>query len=107
MSYLSGQDWEPHIIRKTNITPSVEKPLKNEIRNDEPDIKPKISLSNSLLIQNGRKQLNFSQKDLAKKLNIDSKIIQGYECGKIIPEHRIMCQLEKILKIKLNKKKTQ
>ena len=28
MSYLSGQDWEPQIIRKTNTVSTVEKPLK-------------------------------------------------------------------------------
>ena len=41
------------------------------------------------------------------ELNIDSKIIQNYECGKAIPEFNIMIKLEKILGVKLNKKKTQ
>ena len=49
----------------------------------------------------------MSQKELAQKLNIDSKIIQTYESGKAIPEHKLMIKLEKILNVKLNKKKSQ
>ena len=49
----------------------------------------------------------MSQKELAQKLNIDSKIIQTYESGKAIPDNKLMIKLEKILNIKLNKKKSQ
>ena len=33
--------------------------------------------------------------------------IQNYESGNIVPDYNIMCNLEKILKVKLNKKKKQ
>lgn len=112
MSYISGQDWEPVVLKKSKT--SNQKDSENKSNNnhkdnhdDEITITPTVSLSNSLLIQKARLQLKMSQKDLAQKLNIDSKIIQGYESGKVVPDVKLMTKLEKILKIKLNKKKNQ
>ena len=110
MSHLEGQDWDQVVLKK----PPINKNKNNEKsaerkREEEEEIKvvPKISLSNSQLIQHGRKNANLTQKQLAQKLSIDSKIIQEYESGKTAPEYKIMCKLENTLKIKLNKKKTQ
>jgi putative transcription factor len=107
MSIISGQDWEPVVLNNTKKD-NIEK--KNIVKENVDDIiekKNTVSLSNSLLIQKSRINKKLSQKDLAQKLNIDSKIIQSYECGKAIPEFNIMIKLEKILGIKLNKKKNQ
>ena len=108
MSIISGQDWNPIILKKTTHKINNSQNKKNT-NNDDIDYekKPTVSLSNSLLIQKSRTEKQMSQKDLAKKLNIDSKIIQLYESGKIIPDNRLMIKLEKILHITLNKKKTQ
>lgn len=115
MSIISGQDWEPVILnnkKKTNNNNSntdfkKNNKLYNDLENENDTIKPTVSLSNSLLIQNGRKTKNLTQKQLAQKLNIDSKIIQGYEAGKIVPDVKLMVKIENILNIKLNKKKSQ
>lgn len=111
MSYLQGQDWDPIVLKKTpkNNTISNKKTTSNTNTHYEEDVekKPIISLNNSQLIQNGRKNVNLTQKQLAQKLSIDSKIIQEYESGKTAPDYKIMCRLEKILKISLNKKKSQ
>lgn len=113
MSFISGQDWEPVVLKKTNTSQHTtvhnkanNTSYKND-SNEEITVNPTVSLSNSLLIQKARTQLKLSQKDLAQKLNIDSKIIQGYESGKVIPDVKLMTKLEKILKVKLNKKKNQ
>ena len=108
MSFVSGQDWEPVILKKTNITSksNTNTKINNDFTMDD-EIKPTVSLSNSLLIQKARMAKKMSQKELAQKLNIDSKIIQTYESGKAIPEHKLMIKLEKILNVKLNKKKSQ
>ena len=110
MSIVSGQDWEPVVLNKSksktyNTTNENNKKINNI--EDEIKINPTVSLSNSLLIQKARTQLKLSQKDLAQKLNVDSKIIQGYESGKVVPDVKLIIKLEKILKVKLNKKKTQ
>ena len=108
MSIVSGQDWEPVVLKKTNTNKNVNiKQNTNNIDNMDVEIKPTVSLSNSLLIQKARMEKKMSQKELAQKLNIDNKIIQLYESGKVVPEFRLMIKLEKILNIKLNKKKSQ
>lgn len=110
MSIISGQDWEPVILNNKkntyNNNSKVNKSL-NNLDNEEDVIKPTVSLSNSLLIQNGRLAKKLSQKQLAQRLNIDSKIIQGYESGKLVPDVKLMTRIENILNIKLNKKKSQ
>lgn len=111
MSIVSGQDWDPIVLNKSKSTSNniINNSTNNKINTSEEEIKvnPTVSLSNSLLIQKARTQLKLSQKNLAQKINVDSKIIQGYESGKIVPEVKLMVKLEKILKVKLNKKKSQ
>ena len=110
MSIISGQDWEPVILNNKkntyNNNSKINKSL-NKLDNEEDIIKPTVSLSNSLLIQNGRLAKKLNQKQLAQKLNIDCKIIQGYESGKLVPDVKLMTRIENILNIKLNKKKSQ
>tara|TARA_Y100000816_G_C26061752_1_gene557585 strand:- start:7 stop:333 length:327 start_codon:yes stop_codon:yes gene_type:complete len=107
MSIISGQDWDPVVLNNTKKSNTEKKIVIKENLEDIIEKKNTVSLSNSLLIQKSRINKKLSQKDLAQKLNIDSKIIQNYECGKAVPEFNIMIKLEKILGVKLNKKKTQ
>lgn len=110
MAYLQGQDWHTVVLGKSHKKNGEDKNEKNkldQIFEEEIEKKHNISLNNSQLIQQGRKNANLTQKQLAQKLSIDSKIIQEYECGKSVPDYKIMCKIEKTLKIKLNKKKTQ
>ena len=71
------------------------------------EIAPKISLSNSLLIQKSRLNKKYTQSEVAKLLNIDVNIYKKYESGKITPNYNYLVKLEKILNVKLNKKKSQ
>lgn len=111
MNQYSGQDWEQVVFTKkpsnlTNIS-NAKVNKKNNIDDDEIVKKTVISSSNSQLIQQGRLEKGFKQKDLAQKINVDSRIIQEYESGKTAPNYSIMCKIEKILNIKLNKSKKQ
>ena len=102
------QNWEPVIFNKKNTKSNKNTKLNNNINdidNEVNHLPEKISLSNSLLIQKGRLNNKLTQKELAKKINIDVSILKNYEIGKTHPDYNILCKLEKILKIKLNKKK--
>ena len=104
---MQHQDWTPVVLKKTNY--SEKKVLhKPKITEEDDYNKPiKISATNSKLIQEGRKLKKMNQKDLANAINKDVKIIQLYESGKTVPDTQIMLKIEKVLGIKLNKKKKQ
>ena len=107
---MNNQDWEPVIFNKTNK--EVKKKRDNSsissyTTDDIPETTPKISLSNSLLIQKGRSVKKLSQAQVAKQLNIDVNLYKKYENGSINPAYNILVKIEKVLNIKLNKKKTQ
>lgn len=107
---MNNQDWEPVIFNKINKEVK-KKPDNSSISSyttdDIPETTPKISLSNSLLIQKGRTIKKLSQAQVAKQLNIDVNLYKKYENGSINPAYNILVKIEKVLNIKLNKKKTQ
>jgi len=111
MHHYNHQDWETVVLNKKSKSNNVKKinsSANKEINNDdEPEKQNFISLSNSRLIQQGRNDEGFSQKQLANKLSVEQKLIQLYECGKVVPDIKIMIKLEKILKITLDKSKKQ
>lgn len=49
-----------------------------------------------------RKKHNLTQEQLAEKLNITSKAVSKWECGKSLPDASIMLKLCNILKISVN-----
>ena len=113
---MNNQDWEPVIFNKTNKetlkhktnnTSNSYNTNSENSENDMPETTPKISLSNSLLIQKGRSSKKFTQAQTAKLLNIDINLYKKYENGTINPAYNILVKIEKILNIKLNKKKIQ
>ena len=102
---MDHQDWTPCVINKS-------KPLNKKINiekkeTDEIEKQNNISLNNRLIIQKARLAHKLTQKQLAQKLNVDEKTIKNYENGLAVPELKIMCKLENILKVSLNKKKKQ
>ena len=107
---MNTQDWDPVVLNKTN-----KEHIKNTTNNtqipyeidDKIDVTPKISLSNSLLIQKARTNKKLTQSQIANKINIDINTYKKYENGQTKPEYSILVKLEKVLNIKLNKKKTQ
>ena len=64
----------------------------------------KISLEQSKMISKARCDLKLSQADLAKKINLKKEIINDYECGKAIIDNKILCKIERCLKINVRKK---
>ena len=105
---MAHQDWEPVVfnnsktVKKNN---NITKSNKDEDEYEKP--RPKISLSNSLLIQQSRLALKLTQKQLAQKLNVECNIIQKYENGTINPDPNMLCKLKNILKIKQKFNKTK
>ena len=64
----------------------------------------KISLEQSKMISKARCNLKLSQADLAKRINLKKEIINEYECGKAIIDNKILCKIERFLKINVRKK---
>jgi len=106
MANYKGQDWEPVVFHKKTNNNEITKEVK---KNEEDFIEKKavISVNNSKLIQQARMNKKMTQQQLAQKINKDQKTIQLYESGKTAPEYNVMCKIEKVLGIKLNKKKSQ
>ena len=106
---MNNQDWEPVIFNKTNkeVKKKQDNSSNSYTTDDIPETTPKISLSNSLLIQKGRSVKKFTQAQVAKQLNIDVNLYKKYENGSINPAYNILVKIEKVLNIKLNKKKIQ
>lgn len=106
---MNNQDWEPVIFNKTNkeVKKKQDNSSNSYTTDDIPETTPKISLSNSLLIQKGRSVKKFTQAQVAKQLNIDVNLYKKYENGSINPVYNILVKIEKVLNIKLNKKKIQ
>ena len=84
---MNNQDWEPVIFNKTNKEVKKQDNSSNFYTTDDiPETTPKISLSNSLLIQKGRSVKKFTQAQVAKQLNIDVNLYKKYENGSKNPE---------------------
>ncbi|KAK7693173.1 multiprotein-bridging factor 1 [Cerrena zonata] len=62
---------------------------------------PKVLPSVGKAIQTARQEKQFSQKDLAQKVNEKPSVIQDYESGKAIPNPQILSKLERALGVKL------
>ncbi len=80
------QDWEPVVLTKSKKNNSVNinpKP-KEDDNGDIPEKLKTYSKELSIAMQNARKAKNLTQIELAKKLNIQSSIINDIECGKAI-----------------------
>jgi len=87
------QDWEPVVLTKKDVT---KKPQQNEyvaVR--------EMSFSIQKAIQQARLQCKMSQKELAKKLNIDIGVIISYENGKAVPNNAFIAKIETVLNTKL------
>ncbi|KIP10317.1 hypothetical protein PHLGIDRAFT_101437 [Phlebiopsis gigantea 11061_1 CR5-6] len=61
----------------------------------------KVAPSVGKAIQTARQEKEFSQKDLAQKVNEKPSVIQDYESGRAIPNPQILSKLERTLGVKL------
>ncbi|KAI9568951.1 multi protein bridging factor 1-domain-containing protein [Boletus coccyginus] len=62
---------------------------------------PKVNPSVGKAIQTARMDKQFTQKELAQKINEKPSVIQDYESGKAIPNPQILSKMERILGVKL------
>ncbi|KAH9829159.1 multi protein bridging factor 1-domain-containing protein [Rhodofomes roseus] len=62
---------------------------------------PKVAPTVGKAIQTARMEKQFSQKDLAQKVNEKPSVIQDYESSKAIPNPQILGKLERVLGVKL------
>ncbi|KAK7094653.1 endothelial differentiation-related factor 1-like [Littorina saxatilis] len=63
-----------------------------------------VSLDVCKLIQQGRQNKGFTQKDLAQRINEKQQVINEYESGRAIPNNQVMGKLERAIGIKLRGK---
>ena len=94
---MQHQDFEPIIFKKNKPAKPPPTRKKNTIDNTEIDALPKVSLQRSKNIQNARLRLKLSQKDLAQKINVSTKVIQQYENGKAVPQSHVLQKIRRIL----------
>ena len=73
--------------------------------NNDADKHCTISKIQARMIIDARIVKKWKQKDLARNINESVKVINDYECCKAIPDNKILNKLDKILNIKLRKKK--
>lgn len=88
------QDWEPVILNKKDS-------INKKIIHTEVTAVREMSFSIQKAIQQARLQCKMSQKELAKKLNVDIGIIISYENGKAVPHNAFIAKIETILNTKL------
>ena len=87
------QDWEPVILKKKDSTKTI-------VHNEVAAVR-EMSFSIQKAIQQSRLQCKMSQKELAKKLNVDIGIIISYENGKAVPNNAFISKIEAVLNTKL------
>lgn len=113
-----NQDWNPVILNpggKKTVTPKdpllggtvVKKNTNNKqkgpdnlskiAKSEGADHVPHVSIDLSKKIQQARVSKGLTQEQLANKINEQKSVINSYESGKAIPDHRILIKLEKIL----------
>lgn len=90
------QDWEPVVFTKP-------KPKKqtSHIPKGPPKEYTIINKALPLALQQARMGKNLKQVDLAKMLNIDSKVLNSWEQGKSLPDNNVIANMSKHLGIKL------
>jgi len=63
-----------------------------------------VGLDVSRILQQARQDKNFTQKELATKINEKPQVINDYEAGRAIPNQQVMGKLERALGVRLRGK---
>lgn len=64
----------------------------------------KVTMEVGRAIQKGRQLKNFTQKDLATRVNEKQNVINDYEAGRAVPNQQLLGKMERALGIKLRGK---
>ena len=94
------QDWEPVVLKKSDIKTSENK-KEIQVKDKDKVVLKEPSLDFQKALQQARMANKMSQKDLALKLGMNLNTMVNYEKGKEIPTNLIISKLEKILNTKL------
>ena len=100
------QDWNEVVFQKkpkTTQSPHFEKSKEQRLEEDTDTLNHStVGLSLGKQIQKARLANGIkTQKELASLINTKPDIINSYECGKAIINHKILNKIEKQLNIKL------
>lgn len=94
------QDWEPVVLKKSDIKTSENK-KEIQVKDKDKVVLKEPSLDFQKALQQARMANKMSQKDLALKLGMNLNTMVNYEKGKEVPTNLIISKLEKILNTKL------
>ena len=94
------QDWEPVVLKKSDIKTSENK-KEIQVKDRDKVVLKEPSLDFQKALQQARMANKMSQKDLALKLGMNLNTMVNYEKGKEVPTNLIISKLEKILNTKL------
>ena len=90
--------------KNKNTANKQRKPLDNYRKIDQAEECNKVvtvSIDIARTIQQARNSKGYTQKQLAIKINEQSRVIADYETGKAIPNNQILGKLERVLDVKL------
>lgn len=99
---MDHQDWTPVVLNpvkpKAKVVPRPpDETIQSRKIESEDYVPPKVSLSLQRKIQDARQNKGWSQKDLAARVNVKPAIINGYESGNIVPDHKMLQKISRAL----------
>lgn len=124
---IEHQDWTPVVFKKkqsttltnedirksnyntkervaTNSVNNISGQKLNKLANETESFEiKKISLSLSKQIQRARLNNKLTQKELALRINVSSKVINEFEAGTAKPDNNVKMKIQRALGVKFNK----
>jgi ribosome-binding protein aMBF1 (putative translation factor) len=105
---MQHQDWTPVIIKKRShgLDPDVKKRISQlepthirQLKSDDVDVYKNKMFEMEFVKTaiNKRVEMKLSQRDLAKRLNVDASIVQKLEQGKLVYDPQLKSKLNRIL----------
>lgn len=111
----SHQDWKTTVLNPTKVDEKKNKGSKvvlseqhsrlakiDNCTGDESMKHSTVSYSLRMEIQKARNAKNMTQKQLAKEIGVQPKVIHDYESGKAIPSKHLLREISKKLGVKLS-----
>lgn len=103
MTQETHQDWTPVVLRKSKPRIEINRPPQNKalknLESLDPNAQKLLGLEAAKQIQQARCAMHLSQEELANKLCVKKKVIQEYETGKVVPNRKILNDINRVLKI--------
>ena len=103
---MSHQDFKEIVFTKKKETKShnpsviVSKTDRQLLDDDVPQLK-KFGTENGRIIQTARLAKKWTQDQLASQINERKNIVNQYETGNVVPDHKIVNKLRRVLNVKI------